>query len=456
VPVGVQGLVAALGGRRFVRAAATLQVGSLGLTAIGFGSSILLARLLGPGGYGTYSLVMSAGTTIGLLRRLGQDYAATTGVAEGYGARDRGRVRDALVFYVVLSVVTSIVVLPPAILLAPWIGSRVFGDEALGRLLQLYLVQGFWAVVPGWTVIALQASRRMGMLVGFENATTLVTALLPVGLVVTGLGVYGVFWGQVAASLVALAAGYALYRRVQPTDPLLPTTSELLRGIARPAIPLWDRTRVGLSIALDKNLVSLYTLVPILLLGPFVADEEVGHLRAALSYMAIPAVLLSPISRLLMVDLPELRVSAPERVRGSFVSVTLLAAAASAGLAVPFALLAWLGLPLLYGDDFRAAAALTLPLLLDAATLGLGIAAGPIFRTYDRTDLPIRTSVVLLVVGVPAAYLAIQQLGAFGAALAYGGMLFASRLVSYVQCLRIIPRAAESEGRGASSAAGGV
>ena len=439
MPAGVTGLVAALGGRRFVRAAATLQVGSLGLTAIGFGASIVLARTLGPGGYGTYSLVMSAGTTIGLLRRLGQDYAATTGVAEGYGAQDHRRVRDALVFYVALSVITSVAVLPPAILLAPWVGTRVFGDEALGPLLQLYLVQGFWAVVPGWTVIALQASRRMGMLIGFENATTLVSSLLPVAIVLSGFGVYGVFWGQVVASLVALVAGYALYTRVQPTDPLLPTTSELLRGIVRPAIPLWERTRFGLSIALDKNLVSLYTLVPILLLGLFVPDDEVGHLRAALSYMAIPAILLSPISRLLMVDLPELRVSAPERVRRSFVTVTLLGALASAALAVPFALVSWLGLPLLYGDDFRASVPLTVPLLLDAATLGLGIAAGPIFRTYDRTDLPIRTSVVLLVLGVPAAYVLIQQFGALGAALAYGAMLFASRLVSYVQCLRIIP-----------------
>ena len=439
MPAGARGIVAALGGRRFVRAAATLQACSLGLTAIGFGASILLARMLGPSGYGTYTLVMSAGTTIGLLRRLGQDFAATTGVAEGYGANDRRRVRDALVFYVVLSVITSVVVLPPAIVLAPWVGTRFFGDEALGPLLQLYLVQGFWAVVPGWTVIALQASRRMGMLIGFENATTLISSLLPVALVLAGLGVYGVFWGQVAASLVALVAGSVLYARVQPTDPLLPSTSELLRGIVRPAIPLWERTRFGLSIALDKNLVSLYTLVPILLLGLFVPDEEVGHLRAALSYMAIPAVLLSPISRLLMVDLPELRVSAPERVRRSFVSVTVLGALTSAALAVPFALLAWLGLPLLYGDDFSASVPLTLPLLLDAASLGLGIAAGPIFRTYDRTDLPIRTSVVLLAVGVPAAYLAIQQLGALGAALAYGAMLFASRLVSYVQCLRIIP-----------------
>jgi O-antigen/teichoic acid export membrane protein len=212
--------------------------------------------------------------------------------------------------------------------------------------------------------------------------------------------------------------------------------------MVRPGVPLWPSTRFGLSIALDKNLVSLYSLVPILVLAQFVASEGVGEFRIALSYMAIPAVLLTPISRLLMVDLPRLRVTCPEAVRPAFLRVTLLGAAASAVLASSFAVVAWLAIPLLYGQAYADAVPITLVLLLDAATLGLGIAAGPIFRTYDRTDLPIRTSVVILVVGVPATYLLAGAAGQLGVALAYAAMIVASRLVSYVQCLRIIPSGA--------------
>ena len=192
--------------------------------------------------------------------------------------------------------------------------------------LQLYLVQGFWAVVPGWTVIALQASRRMGQLVLLENANSLATAILPVGLALAGFGLLGVFTGQVIASLIAVGIGFVLYRRLVADDPLFPTVRELLRGIVRPDLPLWPSTRFGLSIAFDKNLVSLYNLAPILLLARFVPEDEVGQLRVALSYMAIPAVLLTPISRLLMVDLPRLRVTAPERVRPAFLRLTLLGA----------------------------------------------------------------------------------------------------------------------------------
>ena len=432
-------LARGLGGESFGRAVATLQIGSLGLTAISFVSSVLLARTLGPSSYGVYTLVMSAGTTIGLLRRLGQDYAATTRLAEGHGIGDRRKVRDALVFYVFMSVLTSVVVLPPAMLLAPWIGQRFFDDASLALPLQLYLVQGFWAVVPGWVVIALQASRRMGQLVTLENSTNLLASLLPVAFVLAGFGVLGVFTGQIVASLIAVGIGYWMYRRLVREDALFPSISEIARGIPRPGIPLWQSTRFGLSIAFDKNLVSLYNLAPILLLATFVPDDQVGHLRVAMSYMAIPAVLLTPISRLLMVDLPRRRVTNPADVRPAFRRITLLGAAASLVVALGFAAVSWLAIPLLYGEAYRDAVPLALVLLLDAGTLGLGIAAGPIFRTYDRTDLPIRTSIVILVIGLPATYLLAEAYGPLGAALAYVGMVVSSRLVSYVQCLRIIP-----------------
>jgi O-antigen/teichoic acid export membrane protein len=437
--MGLMNVVPGLSGSSFGRQLVKLQLGSLSLTAISFVASVLLARTLGPALYGAYTLVMTAGTTIGLLRRLGQDYASTTQLSEGYAIGDRRKVRDALVFYVFMSVVTSVLVLPLAILLAPWIGALFYGDADLTTPLMLYLVQGFWAVVPGWTVIALQASRRMGQLVVLENASSLAMAILPVGLALAGFGLLGVFTGQVIASLIAVGIGFVLYRRLVAEDPLFPSIGELLRGIVSPSLPLWPSTRFGLSIALDKNLVSLYNLAPILLLASLVPEDEVGQLRVALSYMAIPAVLLTPISRLLMVDLPRLRVTAPERVRPAFVRLTLLSAGVSAALALAFAATGGMLIPLIYGAAYGEAAPLTLALLLDTASLGLGIAAGPIFRTYDRTDLPIRTSIAILLVGLPATYWLAGAAGSLGAALAYGGMILISRLVSYVQCLRIIP-----------------
>src|SRR6185503_13475839 len=184
----------------------------------------------------------------------------------------------------------------------------------------------------------------------------LATAILPAGLALAGFGLLGVFTGQVIASLIAVGIGFVLYRRLVADDPLFPTVGDLVRGVVHPNLPLWPSTRFGLSIAFDKNLVSLYNLAPILVLARFVPEDEVGQLRVALSYMAIPAVLLTPISRLLMVDLPRLRVTAPSRVRLAFVRLTLLSAGASAVLAVAFAAIGGLVIPLLYGNGYSGAA----------------------------------------------------------------------------------------------------
>ena len=55
-----------------------------------------------------------------------------------------------------------------------------------------------------------------------------------------------------------------------------------------------------------------------------------------------------------MVDLPRLRVTDPERVRPAFLRITLLGAAGSVALALPFAAVA--GLPSRCSTDRRTAA----------------------------------------------------------------------------------------------------
>ena len=77
-------------------------------------------------------------------------------------------------------------------------------------------------------------------------------------------------------------------------------------------------------------------------------------------------------------------------------------------LALAFAAVAWLAIPLLYGAAYLGAVPLTLALLLDAATLGLGIAAGPIFPDLRPGPISRRTSIAILVVGLPATYVLAQ------------------------------------------------
>lgn len=425
--------------RPFVRDVGLLQIGAVWSAGVGLITSVALARLLHPDGFGTFALVVSIGTTIGLLRRLGQDQAATTQLAEATALFDRELARKALSYYVAVSIWTSVAVLPAAFLLAPPIGAWFYGDPEIGSQLRLYLVPAIWAVVPGWTVLALQATRRIGQLVWFENGSTFITAALGVGGAFMGLGVSGVLAGHIVASLVVLLAGIVVYSRIGGGDRLLPAAAVLLRASIRPDFPVWREMRSGLSMALDKNLATVYTLFPILLLGLVAEVSQVAQLRVALSYVAIPALLLGPVSRLLMVKLPELKAQAPERLRGFYLSVIATAGLCSIALTLPFVVLApWL-IGLLFGPDFLGSIPLVYILAVDAALLGFGVAAGPMFRTLDRTDLPIRVHAVVLGLGLPAAYFLINSWGPAGAAIGYVALMLALRLITNGLCWRVLP-----------------
>jgi O-antigen/teichoic acid export membrane protein len=192
--------------------------------------------------------------------------------------------------------------------------------------------------------------------------------------------------------------------------------------------------------ALDKNLATIYPLFPVLFLGMVAATDEVAHLRIALSYIAIPALLLAPISRLLMVKLPDVHARSPERLRAFFVSVSLSGVAISAGLTLPFVIVApWL-ITALYGNGYAASVPLTFVLAIDSALLGFGLTAGPLFRTLDRTDLPIRVHLVVLAIGLPLSFALIHSVGAMAAAGAYVCLMLAARLATNALCWRLLTR----------------
>jgi O-antigen/teichoic acid export membrane protein len=252
--------------------------------------------------------------------------------------------------------------------------------------------------------------------------------------------VSGVFWGQLLASLTFAGLAYATYRWLASWDPLVPPVGVLAREVWRHRFNVGPEFRSGLAVALDKNLVSLYTLGPILLLGVFATTDAVGLLRVALSYLAVPLLALGAVSRLLMVKFPDLEATNPKRVRRFFLQVTAAAGGISILLTLPFVLLApWL-IGLLYGTEFELAAQLVPLLALDPLLAGFGIAAGPIFRTFGRNIWAVYANLVVLAVGLPLAYWATQSYGLAGAALSYAGLVTALRLISYLLCLRIVSR----------------
>lgn len=424
--------------RPFVRQAGILQVGSFAALGASFIASVLLARLLGRESYGAYALVVSTMTTISLFKRLGQDYVATTNLAAAYARQDAVAGRRALVAFNTINVWSTIVVIPPALLLAPAIMERWFAASSLGDALRLALLPPIWAMLLATVVILLQCSRRLVLLTALENANSVGLAAAALLLVLAGMGVNGVFLGQVFASLLFALIAAGIYAWLRWRDALIPTWHQLLLGALRPGPAERREFFSGIAVALDKNLISLYALAPILLLGSHAPTDQVGLLRVAMSYLAVPLVALGAVSRLLMVKLPELQAAQPKRVERFFFQVTLAGGAISCLLTIPFVLLApWL-IGLLYGSDFAGSSQLVLLLALQPLLAGFGLAAGPIYRTYRRNLWAIYANLASLVVGLPLAYFLVQSYAMQGAALAYSLLATSVLAVSYVLCWRIV------------------
>jgi O-antigen/teichoic acid export membrane protein len=424
--------------RPFVRDVGILQLGALVSAGVGFFVSIVLARTLGAEQYGTYALVVSLGTTIGLLRRLGQDHAATTRLATAIAMEDRVAASNAMAYFVAIGVWSALAVLPVAILIAPVITARLYGSEALGELLRLYLLPVSWSVVSAALVLALQTTRHIKQLAWLESGSGILLALGAAAGALIGASAGAVLLSQLLASLAITAISLWGYRCLRQRAALMPSVRTLAIGVVRPRFPVWRETRAGLAMALDKNLATIYPLFPVLFLGAAAATSEVAELRIALSYIAIPALLLAPISRLLMVKLPEVHTRTPERLRSFFRSVSLTGVLISIVLTLPFALGApWL-IKMLYGTTYEASAPLAMILAIDSALLGFGLAAGPLFRTLNRTDLPIRVHLVVLLVGLPLAFVLVRAAGAVAAAASYVALMLAARIATNALCWRLL------------------
>lgn len=443
-PEGLWRRAAALLRRPFVRDVGKLQFGNFVWLGLSFVLSIALARLLGPVDYGAYALVVSTFTTISLFKRLGQDYVATTDLAAGCANGDASATGQALVFYNWVNLWSTVLVIPIALGLAPLVTGIFFGAPELGAPLRLALLPPIWAMVLGTYMLALQATRRIGRLALVENGNQVVLAISGVLAAARGLGVSGVFLGQALASAAIAVLAAVAYTRLARRDRLLPSFADQWRGIvgANTAVraALLASFRSGLAIALDKNLVSLYALAPVLLLGAFAPTDQVAHLRVALSYVVVPTIAFSAISRVLMVEFPALHATRPERVQPFFLRVTIVGGLVSFATTAPFVLLAPLLIGGLWGADYAPAAVLVPYLALDPALAGFGIAAGPIFRTYRRNMLAVYANLAILAVGLPLAAWATAVHGLPGAALAYALMVTALRAVAYLLCLRIVSR----------------
>ena len=402
---------------KFVKHTLILQFGTLTTMGANLATSVLLARILQPERYGIYALAFSLYGLIGLFGNVGVGQATVTRLAEAYAKRDEEEVTNLLAFFVKVSAIMATFISIVGFLVLPYLAARMYGDPEIGHMARPLFLIAPLGVMYGLVTTILQSVRMMQQLTILESLMTILTSVFVIGFVLLGLGVSGIVYGHVLATLFSSAIGLLIYHKLRwQLGSALPSLRKTLKQVWQVGIKKYFG--LGFLIAVDRNIGKLAALIPILLLGIFAEPEEVSYFKIAVSAIGLPLILLGAISRNLAVKLPETKGRGNiKEFRESFLKVSLYSGFISIGCTSAFVLIAPYLVRYLYGMGYLPAVKLIYILAISSGLLGFGVGLGPFFRTVPRMDLPIKINLSKLAILIPIGLVLVKNTGTIGAAL---------------------------------------
>ncbi|MEZ0346410.1 MAG: oligosaccharide flippase family protein, partial [Infirmifilum sp.] len=259
----------------FIKGALWLSAGQVISTFIAGVTSIVLARLLGPDGYGLYSLSISTAGLLAVFSWFGVDQAAIRGASREGGAA--GRILDVAVTFSVLNAVSLLVVgvLASRVLAyavdRPWVSQAVAAASVSVASGVLFSSSGL-LTAAGRPDVPAKAGVVLQLLRGF---------LVP-GLALY-LGFYGAVLGHSISYLLASAAVLGFYVRVMGGwRPSL----EGLGGMLLFGVPLWLPSVLAMFVGFARAVV----------MGHVLSNGEIGEFSVAMNFVALMGVLVTPMS----------------------------------------------------------------------------------------------------------------------------------------------------------------
>lgn len=431
-----------LGKKRFVQDTAVLQVGSFFSTGLSFLASIIYARVLGVDGYASYALIFIFVSLTGVFMNVGTNPSALTLLSGAYAKEEKDQIKNILTYYIKVTLLISLIVGIIIIIIAPFLTTRLYDSHEIGQLARVIIVSNIIKVFFGMYIIVLQVIRKIKNLTFIENLNKAFYVIIPAGLVLFGFGLTGLVIGH-----LIVAVGFALfaivgYRKLRLKTSLLPSWREIVYNFR--AVKISYYFKFGFLIAVDKNLGSLYSTIPLFILGIF-NFEYVAFLKIAIAYAGLPLILIGPISRLLTVQLPKsksysLKIFKSDFVRSS-VGSFLIALVTSAF----FAILAFILIPFVYGQEYLPAIALSYPLLVGSVIVALGVGLSSIFRTLNLMKNSILINLILITIGTCVIYFSIKYFSMNIAIYPIAFWLPVVTLIFYTYILRYVNREIKKE-----------
>ncbi len=250
-----------------------LLVGNLLTTAIGTVTTIFVARLLGPDGYGVYTLAFVIPGLLNQFVGLGVNVAVTRYVAffvsKGELERARSITRTATIFLFLFGALLS----AANYFFAPLLVPSVLHRPELVSTVQLTSIWILGVSMSGSAQSAFIGWNSMAVTSGFNVLLSVLKLVVTVGLILAGFGIFGAIVGHVSAYTFEgiLAVGGLYFLKMRPwghrTEHFLGDVKSML-GYGLPLFPA--QVAIGLA-----------SQVVFIVLAAIATNAVVGYFQAA-------------------------------------------------------------------------------------------------------------------------------------------------------------------------------
>lgn len=393
---------------------------------------VFIVRLLQPENYGIYALAFSLAGFMTVFLGLSAPSAATTLLSEAYARDDKEKTREVLGFLVKITLIMAGLMLIGA-LCAPWLGRIFYHNYKIGIYAAILLVTtAVGSTFYSFTFIVLQITRQIKKMTVLAFSNQFSRSILSLALVAAGLGVSGAITGHLLGAVIIFVVSLIIWGHISKGYPVFPPVRSLLANIARAPVKKY----LGFSfwVTADSSLANLYNILPIMLTGIFVTASEVTFFKLAFGYINLAITLIGPISTLLNVEFPKMKVAedGKEKLMRNFIKVSLYSLLFSMVLTTGAIIAAPFAFRILYGASFDPSIKYVAGLFFYGATMGVGVGFGPMWRAINKVKLSIMINVVTLAIGVPVGLLLIKNFGLWGSVIWVSIIFNVSHTASFI------------------------
>lgn len=420
----------------FVKRTITLQsgvlIGNFTQALIG----VFMARLLQPERFGIYTLAMGLAALLSIFLTSGAQDAISSLLGTSYAQKDELEISHILAFFIKITFLTGLISLAGAFL-GPVIASAFYHNTMIGWYASLVVVAAIISSsLFSLSTVTLQVAGKIKTMMFLGVVDQVLRWGLSLVLVFWGYGIWGAMFGHFLGAIIIFSISFLIWGKIKKDFPVFPALTSLLKKVKE--VSLKKYLAFSVWTAIDRNVANLYFLLPVVLAGIYISVTEVTYFKLAFGYINLSLSLLGPISVLLNVEFPKMRVENSGSLSGNFVKVSLYSVILSTLITGAVALISWRVFKILYGQSFLPGVPLVTGLFIYGALFGIGVGLGPMWRAINRVKTSILINSIALGVGIPSGLFLIKHFGVWGAVIMVTLWVTVSHFVSFLYLVKLL------------------